>query len=74
LLPLIARAVQNGLPVMARQLLKLVILDDAKLLGGYREASGMGLLHLAVRSGNMEVLAAMLEEADAECWQVSGWL
>lgn len=45
--------------------------DDMKAVATFRVQSGMGLLHLGVQSGKLAVLAALLEESDAELWQVS---
>lgn len=75
LLALMARAAQNHAPGMVRYLLSLVPLEDMEMVGKYRGAvSGMGLLHLAVQSGNMDILTAMLTANGSKCWQVSLWL
>ena len=44
------------------------IIDD---LAGFRDASGMSVLHLAVHSGCMSMLALLLERSPPDCWQVS---
>lgn len=70
-MPLIARAIQAGLVALVRHLKGAVAPDDLQAVAAYRVQGGMGLLHLGVQSGKLDVLAAVLEESSAECWQVS---
>lgn len=56
---------------MVRSLMSLLPQKDSPRVGMYRDASGMGLLHLAVRSGNLGVLEILLEDCNADSWQVS---
>ena len=70
-MPLIARATQTGLVGLVRHLVGAVAPGDLEAVAAYRVQGGMGLLHLGVQSGNLAVLAAVLEESSAECWQVS---
>ena len=71
LLKLLARAVANGMPEMVAYL-KAAIPDAAKpMLSSFRQSgSGMGLLHLAVRSGKTAVVAVLLEGSETIDWQV----
>lgn len=45
--------------------------EDSHGIAKFRDASGMGLLHLAVRSGSLSVLETLLEECSVDDWQVS---
>lgn len=40
-------------------------------LAAFNDASGMGVLHLAVRSGCLSILSLLLERSSPKCWQVS---
>ena len=71
LLPLMAKAAQSGLDALMRHFLSVLAHDDMRAVTTFRVQSGMGLLHLGVQSGKLAVLAALLEESDAELWQVS---
>ncbi len=71
LLPLLARAAQSGLDALVRHFKRVVAHDDMSAVATFRVQSGMGLLHLGVQSGKLAVLAALLEESNAELWQVS---
>lgn len=71
LLPLMARAAQSGLDALVRHFMSVLAHDDVRAVATFRVQSGMGLLHLGVQSGKLAVLAALLEESDAELWQVS---
>jgi len=71
LLPLLARAAQSGLDALVRHFMSVLAHDDMRAVATFRVQSGMGLLHLGVQSGKVAVLAALLEESDAELWQVS---
>ena len=56
LLKLLTRAVANGM---------------TERLSSFRQSgSDMGLLHLAVRSGKSDVVAALLEGSDMANWEV----
>lgn len=68
-MPLIARATQAGLVALVRYLVAAVAPDHLEAVAAYRGQGGMGLLHLGVQSGNLDVLAAVLEESSADCWQ-----
>lgn len=69
LLPLMAKAAQSGLDALMRHFLGVLAHDDMRAVTTFRVQSGMGLLHLGVQSGKLAVLAALLEESDAELWQ-----
>ncbi|KAL0045412.1 hypothetical protein WJX82_005883 [Trebouxia sp. C0006] len=69
LLPLLARAAQSGLDALVRHFKRVVAHDDMSAVATFRVQSGMGLLHLGVQSGKLAVLAALLEESNAELWQ-----
>ena len=56
---------------MVRSLMSLLSQKDSHELANFRDASGMGLLHLAVRSGSLSVLQALLEGCSVRDWQVS---
>lgn len=71
LLAVLARAVSCGQAGMVKSLMSLLPQKDSPRLGMYRDASGMGLLHLAVRSGSLGVLATLLEDCTAHAWQVN---
>ena len=71
LLALMARAAQSGLDALVRHFMSVLAHDDMRAVATFRVQSGMGLLHLGVQSGKLAVLAALLEESDAELWQVS---
>lgn len=70
-MPLIARATQAGLVALVRHLMGAVAPADLEAVAAYRVQGGMGLLHLGVQSGKLDILAAVLEASSAECWQVS---
>lgn len=72
LLAILAKAVSCGRAEMVRSLLSLLPQEDSHDIAKFRDASGMGLLHLAVRSGSLGVLATLLEQCSADGWQVSG--
>lgn len=74
LLAILARAVSCGQIGMVKSLMSLLPQKDSPGLGMYRDASGMGLLHLAVRSGSLGMLATLLEDCNADAWQVSAVL
>ncbi|DBA75150.1 hypothetical protein WJX77_004561 [Trebouxia sp. C0004] len=69
LLPLVARAAQSGLDALVRHFMSVLAHHDMRAVATFRVQSGMGLLHLGVQSGNLAVLAALLEESNAELWQ-----
>ncbi len=71
LLPLMAKAAQSGLDALVRHFMSVLAHDDMRAVATFRVQSGMGLLHLGVQSGKVAVLAALLEESNAELWQVS---
>lgn len=71
LLAVLARAVSSGQAGMVKSLMSLLPQKDSPGVGMYRDASGMGLLHLAVRSGSLGVLSTLLEDWNADAWQVS---
>lgn len=71
LVPLMARAAQSGLDALVRHFMSVLVHDDMRAVATFRLQSGMGLLHLGVQSGKLAVLAALLEDSDAELWQVS---
>ena len=71
LLAILARAVSCGQIGMVKSLMGLLPYETSHEITAFRDASGMGLLHLAVRSGSMGVLETLLEECGADCWQVS---
>ena len=56
---------------MVRSLMSLLSEEDSHGIAKFRDASGMGLLHLAVRSGSLSVLETLLEECSVDDWQVS---
>ena len=72
LLAILARAVSCGQVEMVRSLMSLLAQQESNEMGKFRDASGMGLLHLAVRSGSLSVLETLLEECSVNDWQVSG--
>ena len=71
LLAILARAVSCGRAEMVRSLMSLLSQEDSHDIAKFRDASGMGLLHLAVRSGSPCILETLLEECSADDWQVS---
>lgn len=56
---------------MVKSLMGLLPRQRLPEFGSFRDASGMGLLHLAVRLGSMGVLATLLKNCSAPVWQVS---
>lgn len=69
---ILARAVSCGQVRLTRSLMSLLCEEDSHHITKFRDASGMGLLHLAVRSGSLSVLEILLEECSVNDWQVSG--
>ncbi|KAL3133811.1 hypothetical protein ABBQ32_008285 [Trebouxia sp. C0010 RCD-2024] len=72
LLALLARAVNCGQVGLVKALMGLLPHKRSSELGTFRDASGMGLLHLAVRSGSLAVLSTLLENCNVTVWQVGG--
>lgn len=70
LLALLARAIDCGQAGLVKSLMGLLPYKRSSELGTFRDASGMGLLHLAVRSGSMAVLATLLKNSSVTVWQV----
>ena len=68
---LLVRAVQHGLVGLTELLMGVVVKERADVLSSIRGPSGMGLVHLAVRSGSSAVLEALLKLVGASAWQVS---
>ena len=68
---LLVRAVQHDLVELTGMLMGVVVKERADVLSRIRGPSGMGLVHLAVRSGSSAVLEALLEPVNASAWQVS---
>lgn len=68
---LLVRAVQHGLVELTRMLMGVVVKERADVLSRIRGPSGMGLVHLAVRTGSSAVLGALLEPVNASAWRVS---
>lgn len=67
---LLVRAVQHGLAKLTDLLVGVMVKERVDVLGRVRGPSGMGLIHLAVRSGHCAVLHALLQPVDASAWQV----
>ena len=74
MLPLLARAAGCGLVGMLSLLLDMVPQESMQQVAAFRDAAGMGMLHLAVRSGNTSLIAVLLEACDTDIWQVSDLL
>ena len=68
---LLVRAVQHGLPALTELLMGVVVKERVDVLARIRGTSGVGLVHLAVRSGSPAVLRALLQPVNASAWQVS---